>query len=83
MANEKLLLQQYLDLHPIMDRNKKYRIAYVSLIKYLCNKNAEDSQWGDSMLNLMREKIMENEEFLPVTVDSNIMLVDPSEALEC
>ena len=71
MANEKLLLQQYLDLHPIMYRNKKYRIAYVSLIKYLCNKNAEDSQWGDSMLNLMREKIMENEEFLPVTVDSN------------
>lgn len=71
MMNQRLLLQQYIDLHPIMYKDKKYRVAYVSLLKYLCDKSAEDSQWSDSMFKLMKEKIMGNEDFLSVKIDSN------------
>ena len=71
MLNERLQLQQYIEPHPIMYKDKKYRIAYVSLIKYLCEKSAEDGQWSDSMVMLMKERIMGGEEFLPVKIDSN------------
>lgn len=74
MIKESLQLQQYTEKHPIMCKDKKYRVAYVSLIKSLCEKNAEDSQWSESMLKLMREKIMENEDFFPVMIDSNNMI---------
>ena len=72
MIKESLQLQQYTEKHPIMCKDKKYRVAYVSLIKSLCEKNAEDSQWSESMLKLMREKIMENEDFFPVMILSLI-----------
>lgn len=71
MGNERLLLQQYIEQHPIMYRDEKYRIAYVSLIKHLCGKNTENSQWAGSMIELMQESIMGKEEFYPVTIDSN------------
>ncbi len=69
--NEKLQLQQYLTYHPIMSKEKKYRVAYVSLVKYLCKDNAEDFQWSESMLMLMKEKIMGKEDFFSVSIKNN------------
>lgn len=71
MVNERLQLQQYIEPHPIMYKDKKYRIAYVSLIKHLCEKSAEDNQWSESMVMLMKEKIMGGENFFLVKIDSS------------
>lgn len=71
MVHERLQLQQYIEQHQIMYKDKKYRIAYVSMIKYLCEKSAEDDQWSKSMIMLMKEKIMGDEDFFPVKIDAN------------
>ncbi len=75
MEKEILQLQQYIDLHPIMYKDKKYRIAYVSLIKYICEKCKDDNQWSKSMIQLMREKIMGGQDFLPIEIDDNNRIV--------
>ena len=71
MMNERLQLQQYIEPHPIMYKDKKYRIAYVSLIKHLCERSSVDEHWSDSMVMLMKEKIMGGEEFFSLKIDSN------------
>lgn len=70
MMNERLQIQQYIEQHPVMYKDKKYRLAYVSLIKHLCEKSAEGSQWSDGMMLLMKEKIMDGDDFLAIKVDS-------------
>lgn len=72
--NEKLLLQQYLEFHPIKLKQMKYRVEYVSFIKYLCNQSVEDRQWSNSMLNLMKEEMIGNENLFSVRIDSSNMI---------
>lgn len=71
MVNERLQLQQYIESHPIMYKDKKYCVAYVSLIKHLCEKSAEDGQWSESMVMLMKERIMRGEDFFSVKIDAS------------
>ena len=55
MDKELLHLQQYLHLHPVLEKDKKYRIAYVSLVKYICDKNAKRDKWNKGMMSLFKQ----------------------------
>lgn len=66
---EKLQLQQYFKMHPIRNTRIKYRIAYISLIKYLCEQFTKNDQWTESMLVLMKELFVENENFKPIEIN--------------
>lgn len=78
--NKRLQIQQYIELHPILSTDKNYRINYVSLIRYLSKYNTENTLWRESMLKLMQEKIMENEDFIPVEIisDKGIIFLEKS-----
>lgn len=66
--NEKLLLQQFFHLHPIMKKNARMRIAYLSLIKYLCGQYAEDYKWANSQMKLMKDFFMQKDSFFPIQI---------------
>lgn len=59
MDKELLHLQQYLHFHPVLAKDKKYRIAYVSLIKYICDKNAKRDKWNKGMMALFKQCMMQ------------------------
>lgn len=75
MDKELLHLQQYLHIHPILEKGKKYRIAYVSLIKYICDKNAKRDEWNKGMMLLFKQWMMPNEEIIAVEIDAKNNIV--------
>lgn len=83
MKKEMLQVQQYLLFHPVVAREEKYRAAYVSLLKHICEKSAKRNQWSEGMISLMKQKIMTGEDFLPVEIDekSNVIFGDEKSGL--
>ena len=75
MDKELLHLQQYLHLHPVLEKDKKYRIAYVSLIKYICEKNAKKDKWNKGMMSLFKQCMMPNEDVIAVEIDAKNNIV--------
>lgn len=71
MKKEMLQVQQYLLFHPVFAREEKYRAAYVSLLKHICEKSKKRNQWSEGMISLMKGKLMTGEDFLPVEIDEN------------
>ena len=69
MRNEQLQLQQYMHKHLIGEYKEKYKIAYVSLIKYLCEKHAKRDKWSKSMIVLMKECLTLESEYMTVRID--------------
>ena len=66
----KLQLQQYLGQHPILKGSMRDRIVYVSAIKYLCDLYPRKDQWTISMLSLMKEQLMDNNNYVDLKLDS-------------
>lgn len=66
-----LQIQQYLSFHPVMNKEEKYRVAYVSLLKRICEKYSWRNQWSKSMILLLKDSIMGGEDFIPVEFDEN------------
>lgn len=79
MEKELLHLQQYLSCHPVMEKETKYRIAYVSLIKFICEKHSKRSQWSKSMLSLMKQFMMPNDDVISVEYDEKDNIIFGSE----
>lgn len=75
MDKELLHLQQYLHLHPVLEKEKKYRIAYVSLVKYICDKNAKRDKWNKGMMSLLKQCMMPNEDIISVEIDAKNNIV--------
>lgn len=75
MDKELLHLQQYLHLHPVLEKDKKYRIAYVSLVKYICDKNAKRDKWNKGMMSLFKQCLMPNEDIIAVEIDAKNNIV--------
>jgi len=75
MDKELLHLQQYLHFHPVLAKDKKYRIAYVSLIKYICDKNAKRDKWNKGMMALFKQCMMPNEDIIVVEIDAKNNIV--------
>lgn len=81
MRNGKLQLQQYIKYHPILHKDKSFRLKYVSLIKCLCEEISEDRIWSDSMIMLMKEIIMDGEDFISVSINSkNALIIEKRKA---
>lgn len=75
MDKELLHLQQYLHLHPVLEKDKKYRIAYVSLVKCICDKNAKRDKWNKGMMSLFKQCLMPNEDIIAVEIDAKNNIV--------
>ncbi|MCH5193404.1 MAG: dynamin family protein [Oscillospiraceae bacterium] len=69
MEKEMLQLQQYISIHPVIDIKEKFRIAYISLLKYICEKHSKQDQWSQSMILLMKEQMMLTRDFLHLEID--------------
>lgn len=69
MNRQMMRLQQYLFLHPIREMKEKYRVAYVSLVGWLCGKHSGKDQWGGSVMALMRRRLADDRELFPVRTD--------------
>ncbi len=69
MDNKKLQLQQYIGQHPILCKKIKYRQMYLSLIRVLCENNQKDILWKNSMIQLMKKKLLEDVDFLDLRID--------------
>lgn len=75
MDKELLHLQQYLHLHPVLEKEKKYRIAYVSLVKFICENNAKRNKWNKGMMSLFKQYMMPNEDIIPIEFDAKNNIV--------
>lgn len=69
MKKEMLQVEQYISLHPVLEKDVKYRSAYVSLLKYICEKYSKKDQWRKSMISLIKEKFIGEADFLSVEID--------------
>ena len=70
-----LQIQQYIRQHPILSKEKKRQAAYISLIRYFCENNRKCSLWVKSMISLMKEKLMEDSDFVDLQINSHNIIV--------
>lgn len=75
MEKEMLQLEQYINIHPIRTQDEKYRIAYVSLIKYICEKYSKNDKWCDSMITLMKQVMIGEKNYFSVHIKDNNRII--------
>ena len=69
MKKELLQIQQYISIHSVLERDEKDKIAYISLLRFICEKHSKKDQWRKSMVALLKEKFIGEKELLTVEID--------------
>ncbi len=52
-----LVLQQYLKVHPVLEKKEKLRREYAALLRYFADGNGEKDLWSEQLLRLYTETI--------------------------
>ena len=62
MKLEFLKISQYILKHPIMSASDKYKKRYINTLEYFVNKYSSKDFYSKSMLELYKNKLMDNPE---------------------
>ena len=60
MTTSNLELSQYVQKHPIINQNRRFKIQYIYILNYFHLKYSKNSQWAHSMIQLYKSVFLDN-----------------------